>query len=67
MEGDIQAQSSSLPQWTCASNADKHPAQILFESGLYQKRHIKVQKAEDDKCLKEAKASKEKAAQEGLN
>ena len=67
MESDMPAQSLSLPQWTHAPNADKHPAQILFESGLIQRWHTKAQKAKDDQHLKEAKASKEKAVQEGLN
>lgn len=67
MEGDTLAQSPSLPRRTRASNADKHPGQILFESGLLQRRRTKAQKAEDDQCLKEAKASKEKAVREGLD
>ena len=56
----------NTPRCTCASNADKHPGQILFESGLLQKQHTKAQKAEDDQHLNEARASKEKVAQEGL-
>ena len=67
MESDILAQSLSLPWQTCASNADKCLAQILFESGLIQRWHTKVQKAEDDQHLKEAKASKEKVVWEGLD
>ena len=67
MEGDTPAQSPSLPQRTRASNADKHLGQILFESGLLQRRRTKAQKAEDDQCLKEAKASKEKVVREGLD
>ncbi|KAG8219266.1 hypothetical protein J3R82DRAFT_107 [Butyriboletus roseoflavus] len=67
MEGDTPAQPSPLPWRTHASNADKHLAQILFESDLLQKRHTKAQKAENDQRLKEAKASKQKAAQEGLD
>jgi len=59
----------SSPPLTChtrASNATKHPAQILYDAGLMQRRCTKAQKAEDDQHLSEAKAIQQRAAQQGL-
>ena len=56
----------SAPHRTQPGNCDKHPANILFESGLVQKRHTREEKAADDKCNMEAKAAQQKAAQQGV-
>ena len=59
----------SAPVPTCHTqpgNNNKHPANILFETGVIQKRHTRKEKAADNKCIMEAKATQQKAVQKGV-
>lgn len=49
----------SAPCRTWPGNCDKHPANILFETGVVQKRHTREEKAADDKHIMEAKAAQQ--------
>jgi len=54
------------PRRTRPGNSEKHPAEVLFTTGVMQKRRTKAEKAADDKRLKDAKAAKEEAAKQGI-
>ncbi|KAF8121496.1 hypothetical protein EV363DRAFT_1457581 [Boletus edulis] len=52
---------------TRPGNADKRPGLILYETGTVQRRHTKAEKAANDQRLQEAKTTKDKAADQGID